>query len=60
MTNTPIAQAIEKVDEPITIICDDCGWKSDPFRDSEAAFKGAQEHEDVEHEGSKIKWEYVH
>ena len=47
-------------DEPITITCGECGWKSDPFINSTIAFKGAQEHEDVEHEGSKIKWEYVH
>jgi len=56
MTDTPI----EAKDEPITIKCDECGWKSDPFKDSEAAFDGAQDHEDIEHEGSTIKWERIH
>lgn len=46
--------------EPITIACDECGWKSDPFRDADAAFERAQDHEDLEHEGSEIKWERVH
>jgi len=56
MTTTPITQT----DEPITIKCDECGWKSEPFKDSNAAFEGAQDHEDIEHEGSAIKWERVH
>ena len=59
--NKPMAnQPTDRPDEPITITCDECGWKSDPFVNSTAAFEGAQEHEDVEHEGSKIKWECAH
>ena len=60
MPTDPITQVIEKPDEPITIICDDCGWKSAPFKNNHAAFEGAQDHEDIEHEGSTIKWEYNH
>ncbi len=47
-------------DKHMTIECDECGWKSDPFKDSEAALEIAQDHEDIEHEGTKIKWLRVH
>jgi len=43
-------------DKPIRIQCDDCGWKSDPSKDSSTAIEAAQDHEDTEHEGSKVEW----
>jgi len=59
MIDSPIGKAIAD-DKSITITCYECGWKSNPFEDSSAAFDGAQDHEDIEHEGSTIKWERVH
>ena len=60
MTDTPITQAIARRDVAVKIVCDDCGWKSELFPDKDSAFEAAQDHEDIEHKGSKIKWEYIH
>ena len=58
-TDSPDTPIVRK-EKPITITCYECAWKSEPFKDNTAAFEGAQDHEDIEHEGSKIKWERVH
>ena len=43
-----------------TITCSDCGQRIDVTGlTKEQAFQEAQDHEDIEHEGSKIEWHTV-
>lgn len=44
-----------------TVNCDECGWSIDVTHlTKKQAFQEAQDHEDIEHEGSRIEWHGVH
>ncbi len=47
-------------DTPFSIRCLKCGWQSPEFEFNVMAFTAAQEHEDIEHEGSEIEWSRIH
>ena len=46
--------------DKLSVSCEQCGWKKDVSNlTKERAFQLVQDHEDIKHEGSKIKWDTI-